>query len=612
MNAKKMAAWMRGLSAITASLMTLSIVGADIANGYRARLDGFLGTQSYVTKTDEDAVRFVSDYATFADMKAAAKEIAVREGEEGTVIMKNDNQVLPLQTGNVALFGLAAYVPYPYGSGDLKAGNSDAVNLVAALENAGIQVNQTVKDFYEKGMLNEHTEEVPNQWTGELETKIAFDNIYVASPGDMVKYQINEVPPSEYEKFGAPSDWKAQIDKENTVGICVFARGAGEGNTYAPDGAVNYAGEETGKDPLALSEDELAVVDAAKETCSQVVVLINSGNTMVLKEIAAGGEHEVDGIAYIGCLNDYQAVGVVNVLMGAVNATGALPDTYVADNGSNPAVVNFGGAYYADFEDIASKDDPRYPGVEIANMEAGSFGGVDTYNGGMYLVEAEGIYVGYKYYETRYYDSVANPDSGAGSVAGATQSEAWNYGEEVLYDFGHGMSYLDYEQTLKSVDVDLTAEGEITAVVEIKNKSSQDGRFLAQLYVQQPYTDYDRENHVEKSAVMFLNSAKTEVGAGKTEEVTITIPAKYLASYDYTNAKTYILDAGDYFFTAAAGAHEAVNNILAEQGYAPADGMDAEGGGRLKRRKFLPLQPVLSGEFGIRGGLQGEQHLREW
>lgn len=125
MRAKKIAPVMRGLAAITPSVMTLSIVGADVADGYRARIDGFLGTQSYITTTDEENARFVSDYATFEDMKAAARDIAVREGEEGTVIMKNDDNVLPLDSGkSIALFGLAAYAPYPYASGDLKAGNA--------------------------------------------------------------------------------------------------------------------------------------------------------------------------------------------------------------------------------------------------------------------------------------------------------------------------------------------------------------------------------------------------------------------------------------------------------------------------------------------------------
>ena len=581
MRAKTFAPVMRGISAIMACLLVLSIVGTGLADSYRSALDSFLGTTSYVTSTDEDAARFKSDYATIEDMAAAAKALAIKEGEEGTVIMKNDNGALPLASdGTVALFGLAAYAPYPYTSGDLKAGNEDAVDLLQALTEAGVKVNETVRDFYLNGILNKHTEEVPNMWTGEMETHVAYDNIYVASPGDMAQYQIVEVRPERYTEFGAPADWKSQIDKDSTTAICVFARGAGEGNTYAPGSALDFDGNATGKDPLALSDDELAVIDAAKETCSKVVVLINSGNTMVLKDIAKGGAHEVDGIAYIGVINDYQCTGIVKVLTGAVNATGALPDTYVADNASIPAVMNFGGGYYADYEIVGQNGtDPRYPGVDIANTEASSFGGSNTYNGGTYIVEAEGIYVGYKYFETRYYDSVMNPSYNASSSKGATQGSSWNYNQEVLYSFGHGLSYLDYTQTLKSVDVDKTPEGNITAVVEIKNNSSQDGYFLAQLYVQQPYTDYDRQNGVEKSAVMFLNSGKAQVKAGGTAEVTITVPTKYLASYDYAGAKTYILDEGDYLFTAAPGSHAAVNNFLAHQGKSTADGMDADASG---------------------------------
>ena len=564
---KKLASAMKGLAAVMAVLLVLSTVGAGIVEGYRGALDSVLGTSSYVTRTDEDAARFKSDYATIEDMAAAAKALAVREGEEGTVVMKNDNGVLPLASGaDVALFGLAAYAPYPYAAGDLRAGNEDAVELMEALQQAGLKVNETISKFYLEGILNKHIEMVPNMWTGEEVPTVAYDNIYVASPGDFAPYQIVEVTPDRFTEFGAPANWKDSI-AAGTTGICVFARGAGEGNTYLPGSAVNAAGEATGEDPLALSEDELAVIDAAKETCDKVVVLINSGNNMVLKEIARGGAHEVDGIAYIGVINDYQCIGIASVLTGAVNATGALPDTYVADNASLPAMMNFGGGYYADYQTVASKGtDSRYPGVEIANTEVGSFGGAASYNGGTYVVEAEGIYVGYKYYETRYYDSVMNPDSKADSAAGATQGAAWDYGKEVLYPFGHGLSYLDYTQTLKSVDVDKTPDGNVTAVVEIKNNSQQDGYFLAQLYVQQPYTDYDKANLVEKSAVNFLNSGKAHVAAGGTAEVTITVPSKYLASYDYKTAKTYILDEGDYLFTAAAGSHAAVNNFIAAQG----------------------------------------------
>lgn len=571
MKAKKFTPAMRGLAALMTCLMVLSIVGTGVANTYRGALDDTLGTESYVTINDDSAARFKTDYATIEDMAAAARDIAIREGEEGTVVMKNDNGVLPLKANaNVALFGLAAYNVY-----GPKGGNADATSLADALAGAGLNVNETLKDYYMTNIINMHTEMRANRWTGKEVPTTVYDHMYVSAPGDWTTYQIAEVPPTEFEALGVPANWKEAIAKDS-IGICVFARGAGEGNTYKPGSALNYAGEATGEDPLKLSADELAVVEAAKETCSKVIVLLNTGNNMMIADIAEGGSHEVDGICYIGCPNDYQTIGIANVLTGKVNATGALASAFVRDHQSIPAVQNVGGDYFADYEIVCRNDDPRYPGKEIGNIGTGSFGGADTYNGGMYIVEAEGIYVGYKYYETRYFDAVMGQGN-ANSAAGATQGSAWNYGDEMLYTFGHGLSYLDYTQTIKSVTVDRSVNGNITAVVEVKNNSNQDGKFLTQLYVQQPYTDYDRTNLVEKSAVMFLNSAKVDVAAGKSKEVTITIPTKYLASYDANNAKTYILDAGDYYFTAAAGAHEAVNNILAAQGKTVADGMDAAG-----------------------------------
>ena len=571
MKAKKFTPAMRGLAALMTCLMVLSIVGTGVANTYRGALDDTLGTESYVTINDDSAARFKTDYATIEDMAAAARDIAIREGEEGTVVMKNDNGVLPLKANtNVALFGLAAYNVY-----GPKGGNADAASLADALAGAGLNVNETLKDYYLTNIINMHTEMRANRWTGKEVPTTVYDHMYVSAPGDWTTYQIAEVPPAEFETLGVPANWKEAIAKDS-IGICVFARGAGEGNTYKPGSALNYAGEATGEDPLKLSADELAVVEAAKETCSKVIVLLNTGNNMMIADIAEGGSHEEDGICYIGCPNDYQTIGIANVLTGKVNATGALASAFVRDHQSIPAVQNVGGDYFADYEIVCRNDDPRYPGKEIGNIGTGSFGGADTYNGGMYIVEAEGIYVGYKYYETRYFDAVMGQGN-ANSAAGATQGSAWNYGDEMLYTFGHGLSYLDYTQTIKSVTVDRSVNGNITAVVEVKNNSNQDGKFLTQLYVQQPYTDYDRTNLVEKSAVMFLNSAKVDVAAGKSKEVTITIPTKYLASYDANNAKTYILDAGDYYFTAAAGAHEAVNNILAAQGKTTADGMDAAG-----------------------------------
>lgn len=539
---KKLLPLWRGLAAIMLSLVLLFSIGYTIADTWRSQVDAAFGTSSYVTDTSN--MKYTSTYQTGEEMMEAAKAFAIREGEEGTVIMKNENDALPLASGaTVALFGGAAYQPYMSA-----AGNEDQFDLVGALEDSGFTVDSTMKSIYDTLLSREDNKYDPN-----------------TRAGDYTDFQIKEANPSVYTTDGgASANWQERVTAD--VALVVFSRPGGEGTTYKPGSALDTEGNATGKNPLDLSDDEIAVVDAAKETCEKVIVLLNTSCTIEVGELKEG-EHAVDGIVYIGIPNDYQFKGIVNVLAGTVNATGALADTYATSSTSSPAMMNFGGGYYSDYEIVSDFEDTRWPGVEIGNETAGSFGGTATYSGGFYIVEAEGIYTGYNYYETRYYDSIANPDSNASSSAGATQGATWDYDAEVSYTFGHGLSYIPYTQRITSINVEDRQGGYITATVAVTNQGEQDGLFLAQLYVQQPYTEYDKDNLVEKSAIMFLNSAKVEVAAGATEEVTISIPTKYLASYDYTSAKTYILDGGDYYFTAAAGAHEAVNNILAEQGY---------------------------------------------
>ncbi|MBQ6409576.1 MAG: hypothetical protein IJJ64_16285, partial [Butyrivibrio sp.] len=207
MKTKKLVPAMRGVSALAASMLVLSSLGANVAETYRKNLDDVLGTQSYVTSTDGENARFVSDYKTIEDMAAAAKDIAIREGQEGTVIMKNDNDVLPLAQGReVALFGLAAYAPYPYNAKDFRGGNDDSVELLQALEESGVKVNETLKDFYLNKLLNKHEVITQNMWTGADEVSIGFDYIYNTTVGDLSDFAITEVPAGEYEKLGLSSD----------------------------------------------------------------------------------------------------------------------------------------------------------------------------------------------------------------------------------------------------------------------------------------------------------------------------------------------------------------------------------------------------------------------
>lgn len=565
-----------GLTATFASLMAVTIVGGSLANSYRGTIDGLFGTSSYVPVVGEG--KFEKKFKTIDEMIAAARKVAVKEGQQGTVLMKNDNAALPLAANSkVALFGIGAYATFPYLSGDLKAGNEDAIDLKTAFVNAGFAVNATVTNVYET-ITNKHIAASVNPWTGETTYDVAYDVAPAASPGDWVQFTNNEIPASALAaKAGVSANWADAIEGD-TTGFVVITRGAGEGNTYHPTlNAKDYEGNDTDRPALALSADELSIIDLAKAKCSKVVVLINSGNNLELGDISKGGAHEVDGIAYIGCINDYQLEGVVDVLAGKVNANGHLSDTFVVDNvKSIPASQNVGSGLFTDLDIIAANAtngfDARWPGVEILTQVNSSFASTTSYSADSYVVEAEGIYVGYKYFETRYYDSIVNPSSHANATAGSHDGNAWSYDKEVLYSFGSGLSYLDYEQNIVDLSVDKSTEGNVLATVAVHNKSDKAGLFTAQLYVQQPYTAYDRTNLVEKSAVMFLNSAKVNVGAGQTAEVQISVPTKYLASYDYKVAKTYVLDDGDYLFTAANGAHEAVNNILNAQGHVPNSG----------------------------------------
>lgn len=295
------------------------------------------------------------------------------------------------------------------------------------------------------------------------------------------------------------------------------------------------------------------------------MVLIVSANAMELGPLVQkGGEYEVDAIGFCGIPNDWQYQGIANVIAGKANATGGLTDTYVYDNSYTPASINMGEQHYADTDTILNFTDPLGRGID----KVGNGG----YYADHYIVEAEGIYVGYKYYETRYYDSKANPESSkaTSTVGSSKKGSNWNYSDEVVFSFGHGLSYVPYSQTIDSIDVDLSENGKTIARISVKNEGTEDADFTAQLYVSKPYTDYDKEHKVEKSAVDFLNSKRVHVEAGKTKEVTISLPTRYLASWDSSalnNKGAYILDNGDYYFTAAAGAHEAVNNVLAKQGH---------------------------------------------
>lgn len=571
---------MRGTVATTASLLAMTAAGYSVAKSPLAVgwMDGWFNADRTEYKDWDEIVpgytipgsfegysykkgtSYQTQDKTIQEYAQRLKNHAIKQGEEGFALLKNDNQALPLNKSDsgkkIALFGWNAF-NMPSGHTGVVAGNItgdvagwggvkhyeayfEQTTLHDAFENIdGISVNDTVKSEHFTGKMTG-----PSNGGG-------FGG--KQNPWSEINYEIPEKAPTD-ENVGS---WN--IDKTNTTAIVALGRGGGEGNNYKVDSATGA------EDPLALSTDELKIVKLAKEKCSKVVVLIVSANAMELGPLVQkGGEYEVDAIGFCGIPNDWQYQGIANVIAGKANATGGLTDTYVYDNSYTPASINMGEQHYADTDTILNFTDPLGRGID----KVGNGG----YYADHYIVEAEGIYVGYKYYETRYYDSKANPESSkaTSTVGSSKKGSNWNYSDEVVFSFGHGLSYVPYSQTIDSIDVDLSENGKTIARISVKNEGTEDADFTAQLYVSKPYTDYDKEHKVEKSAVDFLNSKRVHVEAGKTKEVTISLPTRYLASWDSSalnNKGAYILDNGDYYFTAAAGAHEAVNNVLAKQGY---------------------------------------------
>ena len=299
----------------------------------------------------------------------------------------------------------------------------------------------------------------------------------------------------------------------------------------------------------------------AKKCSDNVIVLLNSANAVEIGDLK--NDPEIDSILWIGFPGCYGMLGVSDILCGRTSPSGALPDIYATYNMSAPAMQNMGNFQYEN-------------GAEMLTRGAGQTGGTT----GNYLIEAEGIYVGYRYYETRYYDSVFG-NGNAGSPVGAyASSTEWDYDKEVAYGFGYGLSYTDFTQEFEgepefnvSTDPE-TGVCDATAVFHVKvtNTGDMAGKSIVQIYGQAPYT----EGGVEKSAVQLLNFGKTDtLKPGESQVVSVEVDLQYIASYDNTydngdgTVGTYILDPGTYYFAMGNGAHDALNHMMARQGVDP-------------------------------------------
>ena len=530
-----------GLSSVFSFFLIAAILATGCMMQYEGTVNGALGIRtSKVVNEDgvdaKDMVYFESEYGELSAenlQKLIADTYAesVREEEEGAVLLKNENGALPFaaEETRVTLFGHAVVQPlYKAASAGSKGYEGEyCIDLYTALENVGFQINDTLYRAYESSETKrgngayDFQKKVQNEWS------------------------MGEEDISFYTKELRQS-WENDY---NDAAIVMLAREGGEGSElYMEDPAEGIS-------QLALHRQEKDLLQMIKDSgkFKKIIVLVNSGWAMELDWLE---EYGVDACLWIGAPGQRGFEGVANILTGKANPSGHLTDTYAVNSLSAPAVVN-GGYHNQNWTNLEE--------VLAVSTE-------DDADVSWYTAQAEGIYVGYKYYETRYEDSVLKQGK-ADSPKGSSTGKTWNYADEVSYPFGFGLSYTSFEQKLD--DVEMNGD-EIKVTVTVTNVGETAGKSVVQIYAQTPYGEYERANLVEKSSIQLLDFGKTKIlEPGESETLTVTCDKYLLASYDYKSAKSYILSEGDYYISIGDDAHDALNNILAAKG---AQGMVDENG----------------------------------
>lgn len=587
---KKRALW-RGLTTLFTFIFSLTIIIGVVAESYKATIDTALGTLSekFVSENTEDdplydkfqpSAEVLNEDGTGNSHALIQKAIDLnrQQAAEGAVLLKNNNadgQGLPL-AGNsqVTLFGIRSHVsllgssfgvkaqgPYISLEQALTQNKTDFKNTIAYTLNNNFATGEVTRGATLDSWSGDEFEFEGAGFTVNPVMTAVYDKLnetYLHSENETPSAEYDPGEPSAAEIKAVNSDYAASFAEYGDAAIVVISRPSAESKDYLPGGVVDGLGAE---EPLQLTANERDTIEMAKKCSDNVIVLLNSANAVEIGDLK--NDPEIDSILWIGFPGCYGMLGVSDILCGRTSPSGALPDIYATYNMSAPAMQNMGNFQYEN-------------GAEMLTRGAGQTGGTT----GNYLIEAEGIYVGYRYYETRYYDSVFG-NGNAGSPVGAyASSTEWDYDKEVAYGFGYGLSYTDFTQEFEgepefnvSTDPE-TGVCDATAVFHVKvtNTGDMAGKSIVQIYGQAPYT----EGGVEKSAVQLLNFGKTDtLKPGESQVVSVEVDLQYIASYDNTydngdgTVGTYILDPGTYYFAMGNGAHDALNHMMARQGADP-------------------------------------------
>lgn len=471
-------------------------------------MDTLFGSQRPIYSDKVTSVYPTQKATNKAEAFANAQEVNLKLAEEGFVLLKNENAALPMNKGaRISVFSKNSVNLSYGGSGSGGFDTSNNKNLYESLNDAGFVTNPTLKRFYESSQ------------SGPVRTANSSD----LDNGDNQKIATAETPQSKYTDAV-----KNSYADYSDAALVVITRIGGEGFDLP-----RYQGDSEGavspdSHYLELDQNEIDLLTAVTDgTFKRVVVVFNTPSSFeatFLKDSAyAAFADKIDAAVWIGFTGSNGITALGEILNGDVNPSGRLVDTWAADFTKNPSFVNFGTGCLPDT--------------------------TDKYDGGMYysVDYEEGIYVGYRYYETR----------------GETDGEDW-YNANVVYPFGYGLSYTTFDWTVGDVSASEIELGTtITVPVTVKNTGSVAGKEVVQLYASAPYT----LGGIEKAHKVLVGFAKTKLlQPGESETVTVSFDPYSAASYDYRDANSngfsgYELEAGEYTLYVSRNAHESEKAI---------------------------------------------------
>lgn len=554
------------------------IWGTQLAMNNAPNVTSFLGQTSYVYESnDEETVDPIKDvgkenypwyykpaHSSLAELKKDTDRVCEEIEEEGAVLLYNktgsydgNSTALPLKKGSkVSFFSTGSIRPHLAGQGSHGVSTyTKNDTYLKAFAEAGYVVNETLWNSY----LDMHGD--PSSTSADRNNPYRRDR--QSYPNGNRPYKLGDIFWDDIYTNNS-AEVKTSIDGSDAAIFCVTRQG-GEGVDMWPG---EFASSQTAQgndnvDMLKLTKKEKSVLKGLTQLkkdgkIKRIIINLNLSNQMGM-EFVNDPDIDVDAVVWTGGMGERGIYAVPKLLNGTSNFSGTLPFTVYYDNWDNPATANIYNG---------TQGEGNFNSLMLHYTNLSDLGRAKEEHTTSYVVYKEGIYVDYRYCETRYEDVVLK----------RANVGDFDYNKTIAYTHGTSLSYTDFE--LSDMRVERIQGGNDYKVsVTVKNTGSVAGKKAVQIYAQKPYETYDVENEIEKSSVDFVGFKKTgELAAGASETVEIIVGGReFMAAYDSNGAGTYVVTPGTYYLAAGNNAHDALNNILATKGKTTSDGMDYNG-----------------------------------